>query len=140
MATSKKGPTKGGRILVKLPFGKEVKPSGKKPGKNQYVRVKQGVAKELGLDPVSKIPTVDITGKGGHYTRIGITGSFRQQSITIIFTKARAIKGGGSYKTVSLPLGSGCTVTDAVEWLQKKEFVAGVRTQSGQTIRWKETK
>lgn len=137
MAT-KKGPTKGGRILVKLPFGRDAKASGKKPGKSTYVRMKEGVAKELGFKPVTSIPTITVTGKTGTYKRISVSGSFRQASITLIFDKPKTIPGSaGTYKTVSIPLGTGCTITDAVKYFEKAgKGVIGVRTQSGQTIRW----
>lgn len=139
MAVTRRGPTKGARVLVKLPFGKEVKATGKKPGKSQYVRMKEGVAKELGFKPVSSIPTITVTGKNGTYKRLSVSGSFRQKSITLIFTAPRSIKGStGQYDTVSIPIGTGCTVTDAVKYFEKnKSFVAGIRTASGQTIRWK---
>jgi hypothetical protein len=138
MATTKRGPTKGARVLVKLPFGRTVAASGKKPGKSQLVRVKQGVAKELGLVPLKAIPTVKVTGKSGTYTRIAATGSYRQESVTLIFDTAKSIKGStGSYKTVSLPLGSGCTITDAVKYFEKSgKGVVALRTKNGVVIRW----
>lgn len=142
MATTKRGPTKGGRILVKLPFGREEKASGKKPGKSQYVRIKENVAKELGFKPVTSIPTITVTGKSKTYKRISVSGSFRQRSITLIFDKPKSISGSsGTYKTVSIPLGTGCTITDAVKYFEKAgKGVVGVRTQSGQTIRWDTSK
>jgi hypothetical protein len=138
MATTKRGPTKGARVLVKLPFGRTVAAAGKKPGKSQLVRVKQGVAKELGLTPVTSIPTIKVTGKNGSYTRIAATGSYRQESVTLIFDSPKAIKGStGTYKSVSLPLGSGCTVTDAVKYFEKNgKGVVALRTKSGVVIRW----
>ena len=137
MAT-RKGPTKGARVLVKLPFGRTVAPSGKKPGKGQYVRIKQGVAQELGFKPVTSLPTVKVTGKTGVYTRLGTRGSYRQESVTLIFDKPKTIKGSsGTYKTVSLPLGSGCTITDAVKYFEKQgKGVVGLRTKNGVEIRW----
>jgi hypothetical protein len=58
MATTKRGPTKGARVLVKLPFGRTVAASGKKPGKSQLVRVKEGVAQELGLKLLGKMVVI----------------------------------------------------------------------------------
>lgn len=137
MATKKRGPTKGARILVELPFGTEVKPVGKKPGKSKFVRIKQGVAQELGFKPAD-ISYTNVTGKNGNYTRVGSKGSFRGESITLIFDKPRTIKGStGTYQTVSLPLGSGCTITDAVKYFQKAgKGVVAIRSKSGSVTRW----
>ena len=135
MAGTKRGPTKGARVLIKLPFGKDVKPSGKKPGRSTYVRMKEGVAKELGFKPVSSIPTIAVKG----VRRVAVQGSYRQRSITLLLDKPKTITGSkGTYKTLSIPLGTGCTITDAVKYFEKKSggTVVGIRTQSGQTIRW----
>lgn len=134
MATKKRGPTKGARVLVELPFGTEKAPSGKKPGKNKYVRVKQGIAQELGFKPVTVQPTRTIKGQ----KQVVNVGSFRRESVTLIFDKPKTIKGStGTYKTINLPLGSGCTITDAVEYFQKSgKGIIGLRTADGQAYRW----
>jgi hypothetical protein len=56
----------------------------------------------------------------------------------LIFAKPKSIKGStGTYKTVSLPLGTGCTITDAVKYFEKqKNGVVGLRTKHGVVIRW----
>lgn len=138
MAT-RKGPTKGARVLVKLPFGRD-----NVPGKSKLVRVKENVAKELGFKPVTTLPTKKVTAKtakgSATSTRITAQGSMRRASITLIFNKPKTIgKSPGTYKTVSLPLGSGCTVTDAILYFQKNgksKGIVGIRTPAGQTIRW----
>ncbi|MEH2146256.1 hypothetical protein [Nostoc sp.] len=134
MATKKRGPTKGARVLVELPFGTEVKAAGKKPGKSKYIRVKEGIAKELGFKPVTTMPTVTVEGK----KRVANIGSYRRVSVTLIFDKPRTIKGStGTYASVNLPLGSGCTVTDAVQYFEKHaKGVVALRTASGQVYRW----
>lgn len=137
MAT-RKGPTKGPRVLVKLPFGETKPGTDKKPGKSQYVRMKQGVAKALGFDVVDKIPLQAVKTKNGTINRLSVAGSMRRQSITVIFANAKTIAKSGSYKTVSFPLGSGCTITDAVKYFEDKKSlgVVAVRTSHGQTIRF----
>ena len=139
MAT-KKGPTKGPRVLVKLPFGQTKKGENGKPGKSQYVRIKQDVAKALGFTVVSEIPTETVTIKGKTIKRISVAGSMRRESITVIFTSKKTIGKSGSYKTVSFPLGSGCTITDAVKHFEGQTSVAAIRTSRGQTIRFRAEK
>ncbi|MEA5516204.1 hypothetical protein [Nodularia sp. UHCC 0506] len=141
MAT-RRGPTKGGRVLVKLPFGRNTPPKGRQRGLSSLVKVKEGVADLLKLKPVTSIPTAKVTFKTASgsktVTRIRNVGSYRQQSVTLIFAKPQTIKGSrGQYDTVSLPLGSGCTVTDAVIYFQKNfPNIVGIRTQSGNRIQW----
>jgi hypothetical protein len=134
MAAKKRGPTKGARVLIELPFGEEKAPAGKKPGKNKYVRVKQGIAQELGFKPVTIMPTRTVKG----VKRVVNIGSYRRESVTLIFEKPKIIKGStGTYATVNLPLGSGCTITDAVEYFQKSgKGIVGLRTSNGQVYRW----
>jgi hypothetical protein len=149
MAT-KKGPTKGGRIPVKLPFGDTKKPvaaaGGKaaKPGKSQIVLIKQNVAKFMGWKPITEydIQTVSTKTAAGEVPnkRIARVGSFRRESITLILDKPRKIGDSpGTYKTVNIPLGSGCTVADAIKWFQangKTKGIIGVRTANGQRYQW----
>lgn len=146
MAT-RRGPTKGSRILVKLPFGTNRAPKGTIKGVSSLVKVKEGIADLLGLKALTKIPESKVTFKTAAgsrtVTRVQKLGSYRQQSITLILKKPTTIKGSkGLYDTVSLPLGSGCTISDAVKWLQenKSSIVIGVRTVSGSRIQWGESK
>jgi hypothetical protein len=137
MVAKKRGPTKGARILVELPFGTERKASGKVPGKTKFIRIKQGVAIELGFKPAD-ISFTKVSGKNGNYEVVGSKGSFRGESVTLIFDKPKTIKGStGTYKTVSLPLGSGCTITDAIKYFQKSGHgVVALRTKNGAVTRW----
>ncbi|MDB9374308.1 hypothetical protein [Nodularia sphaerocarpa] len=138
----RRGPTKGGRVLVKLPFGKTLAPTNKSRGLSQLVLVKEGVADYLKLKPVDKIPSSKVTFKtaAGSRTvdRVKNVGSYRGESVTLIFGKPQSIKGSsGSYKTVSLPLGSGCNITDAVEYFQSNfPNIVGLRTRNGHRIQW----
>jgi hypothetical protein len=144
---TRKGPTKGARVLVKLPFGRTVAASGKKAGKSQLVKVKENVAKELGFKPITTLPTKSVTFKtaSGSATvkRVSATGSYRRKSVTLLFNKAKTVgKSPGTYKSVALPLGSGCTVTDAIVYFQKNgksKGIVGIRTPDGVTIRWDES-
>jgi hypothetical protein len=139
-----KGPTKGSRILVKLPFGRTVAAKGKTPGKSQLVKVKENVAKELGFAAVKALETKSVqfkTAKGtATVKRISSVGSYRRKSVILLFKDAKKIGNSpGLYKSVSLPLGSGCTVTDAIVYFQKNgkaKGVVGIRTPDGVTIRW----
>lgn len=136
MAT-RKGPSKGGRILVALPFGKDVAPSGKKPGKSKLVLVKSGIAKFLGFKAVTKLPTAKVKNQ----TKLRTVGSYRQRSITLLFENAQKV-GDSSYKSINVPLGSGCTVTDAVLYFRSQATslkCVGVRTHNGKTYMWGET-
>lgn len=141
----RKGPTTGGRILVELPFGKEVKPvEGKKGGKSKFIKLKQNVASFLGLKPSKEVETrtVSIKTASGEVkaTRVVNIGSYRRKSVTLLLSKARKIgKSPNTYKTVDLPLGSGCTVSDAVIYYQKNgpaKGIIGIRTPDGATYRW----
>lgn len=145
MAT-RKGPTKGGRILVKLPFGTNRAPKGNVKGVSSLVKVKEGIADLLGLKPLTKIPesSVSIKTAAGQrsFKRVQNLGSYRRESITLILKKPTTIKGSsGTYKTVSLPLGSGCTISQAVAWLQnnKSNIIIGIRTVNGNKIQWGES-
>lgn len=143
---ARQGPTKGGRIPVKLPFGDTTAPSadGKKKGKNQIVLIKQNVAIFLGLKPITSYDTdtVSIKTAAGEKSakRISRIGSYRRESVTLILDKARKIgKSTGLYKTVSVPLGSGCTVSDAIKYFQangRSRGIIGLRTQQGQRYQW----
>lgn len=147
---AKKGPTKGGRIPVELPFGTDKAPKpaagGKpaKPGKSRVVLIKQNVAKFMGWKPIKQYDTKTVstdTAQGEvSNKRIGRVGSFRRQSVTLILDKARKIgNSAGTYKTVNVPLGSGCTIADAVKWFQangKAKGIIGLRTANGQRYQW----
>lgn len=141
MATTKRGPTKGSRVLVKLPFGRTT--TGKNP-KGQLVLVKQGVAKELGFTPVKQLPTKQVTFKtaAGSRTVTRISqGSFKRKSVKLIFEKPRSIFGSkGTYKTVSLPMPSGVTVNDIVKYFHtgagKSKNVIALVTPDGKRIQW----
>lgn len=142
MAT-RNGPTKGGRILVKLPFGKNKAPTSKTRGVSSLVKIKEGVATFLGFKPLSKLPetTIKIKTAAGErtVTRVQNLGSYRRESVTLILKKPTTIPGSkGTYKTLSLPLGSGCTISQAVKWLQanKSNDVIGIRTKDGNRIQW----
>ena len=147
---AKRGPTKGGRIPVKLPFGdtKKAVPGkdgkGVKPGKSQIVLMKQNVAKFLGLKPITQYDTVYVSTKtaAGEIPnkRIARMGSFRRESVTLILEKKTKIGDSpGLYKTVAVPLGSGCTISDAVKYFQengKSKGIIGLRTANGQRYQW----
>lgn len=143
MAT-RKGPTKGGRVLVKLPFGRTVKPKDGRAGQSQLVKLKENVAKFLDLKPVTKLETTSVKFKTARGTatakRIKNAGSYRRASVKLILNKASKIGNSpGTYKTVSLPLGSGCTVTDAIVYFQEKgksKGIVGLTTPDGRTVRW----
>ncbi len=141
-ATKRQGLTKGARILVKLPFGRTEKPKNGKPGKSQLVKVKENVAALLKFQAVKNFQTSKVTFKtasgSATVTRIKSQGSFRERSIKLIFSKARKVgKSPGTYKSVSLPLGSGCTITDAITYFQKNGpslGIVGLTTPAGKTI------
>ncbi len=141
---AKKGPTKGARILVKLPFGRTVAAAKGKPGKSQLVKVKENVAKELGFKATTTLDTKSVSMKTARGTatfkRVAAVGSYRRQSVTLIFKSAKTVGSSpGTYKSVALPLGSGCTVTDAIVYFQKNGKAKGIvalRTPDGVTVRW----
>ncbi|WP_414529116.1 hypothetical protein [Nodularia chucula] len=132
--------------MVKLPFGRTVAPTNKSGGLSQLALIKQGVADLLKLKPVDKIPTGKVSMKTASgtatFTRVKKVGSYRGESVTLIFAKPQAIKGStGTYKTVSLPLGSGCNITDAVTYFQSNfPNIIGLRTRNGHRIQWGESK
>lgn len=134
--TTRKGPSKGGRILVNLPFGRDVSAKGKKAGKSKLVLLKSGIAKFLNFPAIKNLPTTQVKGK----KKIRTVGSYRQRSITLIFDKPQRV-GGESYKTINVPLGTGCTVTDAVMYFKSQATslnCVGVRTHNGKTYMWGE--
>lgn len=146
MATrKKKGPTKGGRILVELPFGRVEKAvKGKSGGRSKLVKVKENVAAFLGFKAVTSLKTQQVTFKtakgSATVKRIVSQGSYRRKSVTLLLDKAKSIgKAPYKYKSVDLPLGSGCTVTDAIVYFQKNgksKGIIGIRTPDGVTHRW----
>lgn len=140
---SKRGPTTGSRILVELPFGKSAK--GKKQV-SKLVRVKSGVARTLGLKPVTKLPTKSVkfkTAKGTATVTRLVQGSYRRRSVTLIFESDKKIN-GKNFKSVSLPLASGCSINDAVQYFSvgagKSKDVIALITPDGQRIQWREDK
>lgn len=145
MATKKKGPTKGGRILVDLPFGRNIKAvKDKTKAKNKLVKVKENVAAFLGFKGVTSLKTQQISVKTVQgekkYKRVLNQGSYRRKSVTLLLDKAKSIgKAPYKYKSIDLPLGSGCTVTDAIVYFQtngKSKGIVGIRTPDGVTHRW----
>ncbi|BDA73065.1 hypothetical protein CAL7716_072310 [Calothrix sp. PCC 7716] len=142
MAT--KGPTKGGRILVKLPFGETQKESSKENAKSQYVAIKENVAKALGFKPVDKMPTVQVKAKIGKgnaevtITRL-VRGAYKRRSVKLLFKSQKSI-GGKSVKTVSLPLPSGVTMADVAKYFNegagKAAGVSGMVTPDGIKVQW----
>lgn len=141
MATLRKGPTKGSRVLVKLPFGRTK--TGKN-GKSQLILIKQGVAKELGFQVVKQLPkkTVEMKTAAGNrkVTRLS-QGSYKRKSVKLVFEKPRAIAGSkGTYKTVSLPMPSGVTIVDIVQYFHtgagKSKNVIALITPDGKRVQW----
>lgn len=141
---ARKGPTKGSRILVKLPFGRTKTGGGK--AASQYISVKQGVATLLGFKPVANVPTKTVrfkTAKGTATTQRRIDGSYKQRSVILIFNAPKSIPGSrGSYKTVSLPIPSGVTLDDVAKYFHvgagKNKGVIGMITPAGKRVQWAE--
>lgn len=137
----RRGPTKGSRVMVKLPFGRTK--TGKNP-KSQYIMIKQGVAQALGFKPVTEIPKVTIKTKTAagqrQITRL-VQGSYRRRSVKLIFENPKTIKGStGTYKSVSLPVPSGVVLADIVAYFQKGagkgKGVIGLVSSDGRRIQW----
>lgn len=143
MAT-KRGPTKGSRVLVELPFGKTVKGKNGKGGKSKLIMLKQGVAKELGFKPVTTLPVQTVTMKtaaGSRTVKRLSQGSYRRKSVKLIFESPKTIAGStGSYKTVSLPMPSGVTLNDIVQYFHKgagkSKGVIALISPDGKRIQW----
>lgn len=135
---AKRGPTKGNRLLVELPFADK--------DKGNLVMLKQGVAKELGFKPATNIPVKKVTFKtaAGNRTAERLQlGSYKRRSVRLIFTKPRTIPGSkGNYKSVSLPLSRGASIADVVKYFSqeggKNKGVAALITPDGKRIQWKE--
>lgn len=141
---AKVGPTKGSRILVKLPFGRD-KTSGNKPA-SQLIEVKQGVARVLGFEPVKALPVKTVTFKTARGSakapRMG-RGSYKRKSVKLIFKAPKTITGSkGQYKSVSLPMPSGVTLDDIVKYFHtgagKNKGVIALVSPSGRRIQWAE--
>ena len=145
MAT-KRGPTKGSRILVKLPFGRAK--TGGVHKASQYISIKQGVATILGFKPVTNVPTQKVkykTAKGTATVTRRIEGSYRQRSVRLIFSAPKSIKGSkGTFKSVSMPVPSGVTLDDIVKYFHvgagKSKGVIGMITPAGKRVQWAEAK
>lgn len=143
MATTRVGPTKGARILVKLPFAEEKTGGGKPAG--TLIRVKSSVAKLL------KFQAVEAPRKEGSFKTASGTakaerlksGAYKLRSVKLIFASKKSID-GKQYKSVSLPLCSGASIADVVKYFQsgagKPIGVAGIITPHGKTIMWAEVK
>ena len=144
MATTKKGPTKGSRVLIKLPFGTTKNGTGGKPGKSQLIMLKSGVAKELGFKPVVQMPTQKVTFKtaaGSRTVTRLVQGSYRRKSVKLIFESPKTIAGStGTYKSVSLPMPSGVVLNDIVQYFHKgagkSKGVIALVTADGHRIQW----
>lgn len=145
-----KGPTKGGRWLVELPFGNKTNPTNtggtRKPGKSKLVKIKQGVAKYLGFTPVKTLPTQNVTFKTAKGTatvkRVPKVGSGGGRSVTLILESDKQI-GGKSVSQINVPLGTGCTNTDAIVYFQKNgsaKGIIGLVTTQGRRVIWGEEK
>lgn len=141
---ARRGPTKGSRILVKLPFGRD-KTSGGKPA-SQLIEIKQGVANILGFDPVKTLPVKSVkfkTARGfANAPRYG-RGSYKRRSVKLIFKAPKTIKGSnGKYKTVSLPLPSGVTLDDVIKYFHtgagKNKGVIAMVSPDGKRFQWAE--
>lgn len=137
------GPTKGVRILVKLPFAEE-KTGGGKPAGN-LIRVKSGVAKLLGFKstPAPKTEVSFKTASGTAKAERLKGGAYKGRSVKLIFGQAKTID-GKKYKSVSLPLSSGATIADTVKYFEsgegKSKGIAGIITPHGKKIMWAEVK
>lgn len=135
-------PSKGSRVLVKLPFASAKNGGGKKAG--QLVLIKQGVAKLLDFKPVAKAPVVKVkfkTASGTATVDRLVQGSYRQRSVKLIFSTPQTIVGSqGRFKSVSLPLCSGATIADVVKYFQegagKDNKVIALITPAGKRIQW----
>lgn len=144
MATTRKGPTKGSRVLIKLPFGRTVAPKNGKGGKSQLIMLKAGVAKVLGFKPVTTMPSQKVTFKtaAGSRTTTRISqGSYRRKSVKLIFESPKSISGSsGTYKTVSLPVPNGVLISDIVNYFHKgagkSKGVIALVTSDGHRIQW----
>jgi len=141
---ARRGPTKGSRILVKLPFGSEKTSGGKLA--SQLIEVKQGVARVLGFEPIRVLPTKTVTFKTARgtarSTRFG-RGSWRRRSVKLIFKAPKTITGStGTYKTVSLPLPSGVTLDDVIKYFHtgagKSKGVIALVSPDGKRFQWAE--
>lgn len=135
------GPTKGVRILVKLPFA-ETKTGGGKPA-GDLIRVKSGVAKLLKFQAV-EAPRKEVTFKTASGTAKAErlkSGAYRGRSVKLIFKQSKTID-GKKYKSVSLPLCSGASIADVVKYFEsgagKPIGVAGIITPHGKKIMWAE--
>lgn len=141
---ARRGPTKGSRILVKLPFGR-AKTSGGKPA-SQLIEVKQGVARVLGFEPVKALPVKTVSFKTASGTarapRMG-RGSYKRKSVKLIFKAPKTIAGStGQYKSVSLPIPSGVTLDDVVKYFHtgagRSKGVIALVSPDGRRIQWAE--
>ena len=115
-----KGPIKGDRIPIELPFG---------PKKaNRVVLIKRPVADYLGFK-FKQLPFYETKNKGTtsagkdkgarETTKRFKRGSYRLKSWTLIFEKAVKI-GDRTVKTVSLPVTNHISVSDVVEYFETR--------------------
>lgn len=139
-----RGPTKGSRILVQLPFGRE-RTGGGKPA-SKLISIKQGVANVLGFKPITQIPTKNVrfkTASGSATSTRYQQGSYKRKSVRLIFKAPKTITGSkGSYKSVSMPVPSGVTLDDIVKYFHtgqgKAVGVIAMITPDGRRIQWGE--
>lgn len=137
---AKQGPTKGSRILVELPSPLADEKKG------NLISIKQGVATLLGFNPVAKIPRTEVTIKtaaGERKIERLRSGSYRRRQVTLYFEKPQTVKGSkGKYKSVSMPIPSGTSIADVVEYFSsgagKNRKVAALKTPDGKRIQWGE--
>jgi|SRR6476469_774461 len=133
------GPTKGARIMVKLPFGKD-----KEKPATGLILIKSEVAKALKFKPVAKIPEKKVKMKtvAGErtYTR-AIKGSYKHASVKLLFAKPKTI-GGKQYKSVSIPMASSTNLNDFINFFAEGEGktlgVAGLVSRDGAKTQWAE--
>ncbi|KJH71227.1 hypothetical protein [Aliterella atlantica] len=143
MAT-RRGPTKGSRILVQLPFGRD-KTGGGKPA-SRLIYIKQGVADALGFKPIRTLPTQQVrykTASGTATTTRYQKGSYKRKSVTLIFKAPKNITGStGLYKSVAMPIPSGVTLDDVIKYFHtgagKSKGVVALISPQGSRMQWAE--
>lgn len=139
---ARRGPTKGSRVLVELPFAKKKTSGGKVAG--TLVQMKQGVAEALGFTPVKTIPSSKVKFKtaSGTATAVRLTkGAYKRKSVKLIFKTPKTIKGSsGKYASVSMPISSGTTISAIVGYFNtgrgKGAGVIALVTPDGVKVQW----
>ncbi|MFB2833482.1 hypothetical protein [Floridanema evergladense] len=98
------------------------------------IRVKQGTAKALGLDPLSELPEGK-TGKNGvKYFKRGAKGT---KSFTLVLKTPTEV-GGVTVKTVDLPVPSSLSVTEFYKYAfaNLKTKINGFISDDGMSYMW----